>query len=73
MQNKKPMENKKTVEIKVMAKERPWLSLTPGSIRAMLTLCEARNSRYWSAKQIEKWAVNRDLWSSVEQELAARN
>lgn len=68
------MENKNnTTEIKVMASERPWLTLTNGSVVAMMTICETRNARYWEDKQIEKWARNRDLWSSVERELASRN
>ena len=56
-----------------MASERPWLTLTNGSVVAMMTICETRNARYWEDKQIEKWARNRDLWSSVEKELASRN
>lgn len=62
-----------TTEIKVMAGERPWLTLTNGSVVAMMTICEKRNARYWEEKKIEKWARNRDLWSSVERELASRN
>lgn len=60
-------------EISVMAGERPWMSLTNGSLGAMIKLCKNRNARYWGDKKIEKWARNRDLWASVERELASRN
>jgi head-tail adaptor len=59
--------------LQVTSKERPWLTLTSGSLGAMLTICEKRNRRYWDEKKIEKWARNRDLWASVERELASRN
>jgi hypothetical protein len=65
--------NNMTTEIKVMASERPWLTLTNGSVLAMIKICENRNTRHWEDKNIEKWARNRDLWSSVERELASRN
>lgn len=60
-------------EISVMAGERPWMSLTNDSVGAMLRICKTRNARYWKSKEIENWARNRDLWASVERELASRN
>lgn len=63
----------KNTTLEVTSKERPWLTLTNGSLGAMLTICKARNKSYWEDKKIEKWARNRDLWSSVERELASRN
>ena len=64
---------RKEAGARVMAGERPWMTLTNGSLAAMLRLCRTRNDRYWSDKKIEKWTRNRDLWASVERELASRN
>jgi len=58
---------------RVTAESRPWLSLTNGSVNAMVRLCETRSKRYFAEGRIPAWTRNRDLLLQLEIERASRN